>query len=409
MNNTNFTNKLINNKNAILNFFAEQSPNFYFNFLTKNEYVGKMHIGTREQWSGCHCRVQFFENHGKAYVDGKITDRDFSEYKDAKAYYISFNAYNDYRTKEQEKGFLSVSIREDVIKYWLQTETSNCNILFISTLDSKIYEMPVKNVLHYVCHHKKECLVSYNGFNDFIIPVCNDTVSRESQMICDNLLPMTFKDGYYKPEFIANHVFTFHRRGTPVKVVSFSREGKYIQERVYRSISELYETLKAHKVYSKGSKSLQRDVAKELSIELENGMTIFMTTDIDKTFENTTVEVETVVDEYMNNPFFNSCQPEDSCNPRYLPARTHKVIHKPSRPDWKEHFDEIQELEEHDDEEEMTTRDCIEEAKDLIKIKEKQDAYLKALADFHKKLAMDIKAERPHIKEYIEEKPVSLF
>lgn len=411
MYNLNFTKKLTNNKTAILNFFAEISPNFYFNFLNDNEYCGKMHIGTREQWSGCHCRVQYYENHGKAVVDGVITDKDFKEYSSAKAYYISFNAYNDYRTKEQEKGFLSVSIREDVIKYWLQTETSNCSILFVSTLDSKIYEMPVKNVIQYVCAHKNECLVSYNGFNDYIIPVCNDTVSRESQMICDSLLPMSFQAGYYKPEHIANHVFTFHRRGTSVKAAIFSKDGSCTSQKIFRSLSELYDKLAAFHLYSKSKKTLQRRAADELPIILDNGFKLLISSDLEKTFDDITVIVKTVVDEYTQNPFFNKDEQEDEQNPRYMPTLTHReaVMIKEPRKNWKEHFDEIQEFEEHDDEEEMETRDCIEEAKNLIKIKEKQEEYIKALADFHKKLAMDIKAERPHIKEYIEEKPVSLF
>lgn len=411
MNNLNFTKKLIENKTAIINFFAEQSPNFYFNFLTKNEYAGKMHIGTREQWSGCHCRVQYFENHGKAYVNGVKTDKDFNEYKDPKAYYISFNAYNDYRTKKQEEGFLSVSIREDVIKYWSQTETSDRNILFISTLDSKIYEMPVKKVLHYVCAHRNECLVSYNGFNDYIIPVCDEIVSRESSMIGDNLLPSHYNDSYYKPEFIANHVFSFHRRGTPVKAAIFSKDGSCTSQKIFRSMSELYDNLVVFHLYSKGSKTLQRRIADETPIVLDNGFTLLASSDLEKTFDDATVIVKTVVDEYAPNPFFNREEPEDEQNPRYMPTLTHReaVMIKAPRKDWKEHFDEIQEFEVHDDDEEMTTRDCIEEAKELIKIKEKQDEYIKALADFHKKLAMDIKAKRPQITEYIEEKPVSLF
>ena len=47
-----YTKKLLQKKNEILNFFSEISPNFYFNFLNNNQYVGKMSIGTREQWFG---------------------------------------------------------------------------------------------------------------------------------------------------------------------------------------------------------------------------------------------------------------------------------------------------------------------------------------------------------------------
>jgi hypothetical protein len=410
MTNLNFTTKLNNYKTAILNFFAEQSPNFCFNFLTKNEYVGRMRIGTREQWSGCHCRVQYFENHGKAYVNGVKTDKDFNEYKDAKAYYISFNAYNDYRGEKSELGYLSISLREDLIKYWAQTETENRYVLFISSFNASIYEMPINNIVDFYIKNADKCRVSYNGFSDCIIPVSKETVSKESAIKNEEKLPMGYDDHFYKPQYIANFVYSVYRKGTAVKVVSFSKSGKYIQERTFRSISEVYDLLQKFHCYSKSKKTLQRHVADEMVIDLDNGMKIFITTDVEKSFKDVNYEVVEVIDEYIKNPLFNEDQPEDSCNPKKLPSKRHFELKKDERENWEEHFEEIQEFEEHDDEEEMETRDSIVEIMSITNVKEKQDAYIKALAEFHKKLAMDIKAERPHIADYVEQpKPVSLF
>ena len=243
MKNTNYTNKLIENKNIILNHFAEKSPNFYFNFLTTKPMVGTMNVGTREQWSGCHCRVQYFENHGKAVIDGKLTDKDWKEFATPKAYYITFNAYNDYRNQKEGFGYLSVSLRADLVDFWSQTEVSNCYVLFVSSLDGKVYEMPVKSIVAYVLKNKESCKVCYNGFLDYIIPVCNETVEYESKQIGYELRPMTYDVQYFKPEYIANFTYSVYRRGTAIKVGMFSASGKFMNERTFRSISELYDKI----------------------------------------------------------------------------------------------------------------------------------------------------------------------
>lgn len=408
MKNTNYTKKLIENKNLILNHFAEKSPNFYFNFLTTKPMVGTMNFGTREQWSGCHCRVQYFENHGKAVIDGKITDKDYKEFAVAKAYYITFNAYNDYRNQKEGFGYLSVSLRADLVDFWAQTEVSNCYVLFVSSLDGKVYEMPVKSVVDYVLKNKDSCKVCYNGFLDYIIPVCNETVEYESKQIGYELRTMTYDVQYYKPEYIANFTYSVYRRGTAIKVGMFSASGKFMNERVFRSISELYD--KIEKVYKKSKKTLQRQIAREEAIKLENGMMIIISSDLDKNFNDADYVFTEVVDEWIENALFCEDQPEDPIsNPRKLPVKSHYEPNKKEREDWEKHFDDVQETEFYDEDTELNIRDAIAEAMSIINVKEKQEAYLKAMQEFHKKLAMEVEATMPKTSDYIEEKRDSLF
>ena len=408
MKNTNYTKKLIENKNLILNHFAEKSPNFYFNFLTTKPMVGTMNVGTREQWSGSHCRVQYFENHGKAVIDGKVTDKDYKEFAEAKAYYITFNAYNDYRNQKEGFGYLSVSLRADLVDFWSQTEVSNCYVLFVSSLDGKVYEMPVKSVVDYVLKHKDTCKVCYNGFLDYIIPVCNETVEYESKQIGYELRPMNYDVQYYKPEYIANFTYSVYRRGTAIKVGMFSASGKFMNERVFRSISELYD--KIEKVYKKSKKTLQRQIAREEAIKLENGMMIIISSDLDKNFNDTDYVFTEVIDEWIENALFCEDQPEDPLsNPRKLPIKSHYEPNKKEREDWEKHFDDVQETEFYDEDIELDIRDAITEAMSIIDVKEKQEAYLKAMQEFHKKLAMEVEATMPKTSDYIEEKRDSLF
>lgn len=409
MKNTNYTNKLIENKNLILNHFAEKSPNFYFNFLTTKSMVGKMNVGTREQWSGCHCRVQYFdENHGKAVIDGKITDKDWKEFATPKAYYITFNAYNDYRNQKEDFGYLSVSLRADLVDFWSDAPVSNCYVLFVSSLDGKIYEMPVKSVVDYVLKNKESCKVCYNGFLDYIIPVCNETVEYESKQIGYELRQMTYNVQYYKPEYIANFTYSVYRRGTAIKVGMFSASGKFMNERIFRSISELYD--KIEKVYKKSKKTLQRQIAREEAIKLENGMMIIISSDLDKNFNDTDYIFTEVVDEWIDNALFCEDQPEDPfSNPRKLPIKSHYEPKTKMRDDWEKHFDDVQETEFYDEETELDIRDAITEAISIIDVKEKQEAYLKAMQEFHKKLAMEVEATMPKTSDYIEEKRDSLF
>ena len=142
MNNKYFTNKIKNHKNEILNFFTElSSGELIFNFLNKNEYCGRLHIGTREQWSGSHIRVVKRFETGTKYSN---TSKDWYNYDNPQGYYITFNGYENFKDDHS----LSISIRKDLVLYWSQVDTSNVNVLFISEMTDEIYVIPVKNILH---------------------------------------------------------------------------------------------------------------------------------------------------------------------------------------------------------------------------------------------------------------------
>ena len=384
-----YTKKLLQKKNEILNFFSEISPNFYFNFLNNNQYVGKMSIGTREQWFGCHCRVQFFTEN---------KDKSFKKYENATGYYITFNSYSDFRNQKSENGTLSVSLRKDLVDFWAESNVSECSVLFVSSLDDCIYEMPIKNIIDYVI--KNKCKVSYNGYDDYIVPICNETVTREAKQNHGEIITSFFDEKYYKPQYISNFTYSVYRKGTCVKVVQFDSTGKYMNEKIFKSISELYDLLTKYKAWDKSKKTLQRHVADEMFLTLNNGLHVFITTDIEKTYENVKFEVIEVIDAYWKNPFFNKDEPEDTSNPKELIAKSHIEIKKTPRKDWEEHFDEIQEVEFYDDEVEMEYRDSLQDA-ELISVQEQRDAYIQELKDFHHKLAMDIIKEKPHLADYI--------
>lgn len=374
MNNFEYTRKLKKSKNLILNHFAEKSENFYFNFLNKNKMIGRMNVGTREQWSGCHIRVQYFSTDAKA----------FKEFEKPKAYYITFNAYNDYRKNPEGLGVLSVSLRADLVEYWAGVDVSNCYVLFLSSLNGMIYEMPAKNIVDYALKNKASCGICYNGCRDYIIPVENDTVEYESKYNSERLLPMKFDEKSYKPEYISNFTYSVYRKGTSIKVGMFSASGKFMNERIFRSISELYDKIKT--VYDKSKKTLQRQVAKEEAIKLSNGMMIIISSDLDKKFTDADYAFNEVVDTWTKNALFDEEQPEDSSNPRLLPVKSHYEPVKKCRDNWEEHYQDVEEDAYYDDEVEQTVEDCLE----IIKLmdKEKQDIYIKEVKELHNKLRM---------------------
>lgn len=366
MNNFGYTKKLIKNRNAILNHFAEKSPHFQFNFLNRESKVGKITVGSREQWSGCHAVVKYYQKDEKGW----------NRYDDAKAYYITFNAYNDYKKQKPELGDLSVSLRADLVEYWAGTDVSNCYVLFVSNLNDFIYEMPVKNIISYALKHKDKCGRCYNGFRDYIIPVCNETVVYEAKQNSTELLPMDYNPDYYKPEYIANFTYSVYRTSVAIKVGMFSATGKLISERVFRSISELYDKIKP--LYNKSKKTLQRQIAREEAIKLTNGMMIIISSDLDKDFSDADYQFNEVVDTWIENALFIEEQPEGASNPRMLPVKSHYEPVKKLREDWEEHLADCQETEYYDDEEEMAKRDLLEKV-GSTDVKEKQAAYLELL------------------------------
>ena len=110
MNNIKFTTQLKSNKNEILNFFGKE---FYFNFLSNTSKLGTWEIGSRADHFGAHIRVQKFHQ----LDDNKL-------FEDAKFYYITFNTLGLYKNKKEDDAYLSFSLREDLIKFWADKDTT---------------------------------------------------------------------------------------------------------------------------------------------------------------------------------------------------------------------------------------------------------------------------------------------
>ena len=373
MNNISFTNKIKNHKNEILNFFTElSSGQFFFHFLNSNKKFGKIMVGTREQWSGSHIRVVNRFETGTKYSN---TSTDWYNYDDPQGYYITFNGYENFKDDHS----LSVSIRKDLALYWAQAETSNVNVLFISEMTDEIYVIPVKNILYFIAKNKdnKDIEVNYNGFADYIIPLSNETYT-ECRKQNHNEYEGHYDTRYFIPECIGEFTYAYHRRGTSIKMVLFSN-GKYVKEQIFRSISELYETLKKWKVYDKSCKSLQRSIAKEEVVHLATGCDIYITSDLERDVKSENIKIVEVVDETIPNVLFCPELPEDESNPRVLVTRTHKEIKKPSRKDYEEHFKDIEETVYFDDGVQTMIRDYIKDANEKKSSKKEFDEYVEYL------------------------------
>lgn len=372
MNNKSFTNKIKNKENEILNFFSElNSGEFIFNFLNNNNKHGKMMVGTREQWSGSHIRVMYRYETCTKFSN---TSKDWYNYEDPQGYYITFNGYENFGDGHS----LCVSIRKDLVLYWAQTETSNRNVLFISEFTDEIYVIPVKNILHFIAKNKDNCIeVNYNGFADYIIPLSYETYT-ECHRQNHNEYKGSYNTRYFAPECIGEFTYAFHRRGTSIKMVLFSN-GKYVKEQVFRSISELYETLKKWKVYDKSCKSLQRSIAKEEVVHLATGCDIYITSDLERDIKSENIKIIEVVDETIPNALFCPALPEDETNPRYLVTKTHKEIKKPVRKDYEEHFKDIEEIVYFNDDVQTLIRDYIKDATEKMSSKKEFDEYVEYL------------------------------
>lgn len=333
---------------------------------------GKNMVGTREQWSGSHIRIINRVATGTKYSN---TSRDWYEYDDPQGYYITFNGYENFKDDHS----LSVSIRKDLALYWAQANASNVNVLFISDMTDEIYIIPVKNILYFIAKNKDnpDIEVNYNGFADYIIPLSNETYT-ECRKQNHNKYEGHYDTRYFIPECIGEFTYAFHRRGTSIKMVLFSN-GKYVKEQIFRSISELYETLTKWKVYDKSCKSLQRSIAKEEVVHLATGCDIYITSDLDRDIKSENIKIVEVVDETIPNALFNPESPEDESNPRVLITRTHKEIKKPSRKDYEEHFKNIEEIVYFDDDTQTKIRDYIKEANEKKSSQKEFDEYVEYL------------------------------
>lgn len=370
MNNKSFTNKIRNHKNEILNFFDElSSGELIFNFLNKNECCGRLHIGTREQWSGSHIRVVNRFETGTKYSN---THKDWYEYDDPQGYYITFNGYENFKDDHS----LSVSIRKDLVLYWSQVDTSNVNVLFISEITDEIYVIPVKNILRFIANNK-DIEVNYNGFADYIIPLSNETYT-ECRKQNHNEYNGNYDTQYFLPEYIGEFTYSYHRTGTSIKIAIFNN-GKYVKEQIFRSISELYHVLVTNLYYFKSCKSLQRSIAKEEVVHINGSCDIYITSDLERDIKSENIEIVEVVDETIDNVLFCPDLPEDETNPRVLVTRTHKEIKKSPRKDYEEHFKDIEEIVYFDDDTQTMIRDYIKDANEKKSSQKEFDEYVEYL------------------------------
>lgn len=338
MTNQAFTNQLQEKRNEIINFISEQTnDSFIFNFLTNKEKIGKMKIGSREQWSGAHCRVQPFSK------DKSSTQ--FNHYANPKGYYITFNTLGMFAENNGE--FLSFSIRTDLITFWGKQDTSNLYIMVVSNLDDKIYEIPVKKLISFILQETKKdpkvaqvrVLNKESAYPNFTIELSDEIISYESKQN-HNIYQGIYNTDYYKPEYIANFVYAKYRCKNAVKVYAYdSKTMKPTGNKVYRSIKELFDELTKRKLYDKTYKTLQREVAKESMINLEK-VVIIATTDLEK--DPVLFAVEEVVDETMPNPFFNEYDEEGPCNPKRLITKSHYESKEldPTTDEYKQKFEE---------------------------------------------------------------------
>ena len=303
------------------------------------------------------------------------TSTDWYNYEDPQGYYITFNGYENFKDDHS----LSISIRKDLALYWAQADTSNVNVLFISEMTDEIYVIPVKNILYFIANNKdnKDIEVNYNGFADYIIPLSNE-IYTECRKQNHNEYEGKYDTRYFNPECIGEFTYAFHRRGTSIKIVLFSN-GKYVKEQIFRSISELYETLKKWKVYDKSCKSLQRSIAKEEVVHLATGCDIYITSDLERDVKSENIKIVEVVDETIPNALFCPELPEDESNPRYLVTRTHKEIKKPSRSDYEEHFKDIEEIVYFNDDVQTMIRDYIKDANEKKSSQKEFDEYVEYL------------------------------
>ena len=370
MNNKSFINKIKNHKNEILNFFDElSSGEIVFNFLNKNKCCGRLHIGTREQWSGSHIRVVSRFETGTKYSN---TSKNWYEYDNPQGYYITFNGYENFKDGHS----LSVSIRKDLVLYWSQVDTSNVNVLFISEMTDEIYVIPVKNILHFVANNK-DIEVNYNGFADYIIPLSNETYT-EYRKQNHNEYNGNYDTKYFLPEYIGEFTYSYYRRGTSIKMAIFNN-GKYVKEQIFRSIRELYNVLVTNSYYFKSCKSLQRSIAKEEVVHINGSCDIYITSDLERDIKSENIEIVEVVDETIDNVLFCPDLPEDETNPRVLVTRTHKEIKKSPRKDYEEHFNDIEEIVYFDDDTQTMIRDYIKDANEKKSSQKEFDEYVEYL------------------------------
>ena len=249
MQNLNFVNQIKNYQNPILNFFANKNPNFYFNFLNKNKKVGNHFIGTREQWSAAHFLVQ--------NVTNTNNDNIWTDFEAPQAYYISFNTIEN-----QKDHCLGVSLREDLIHYWGEVDTTNLNLFVVSTMTQEIYTIAVKDLLAFYLRNRENITRNTNSlYNDLIFTIDNNWHCE--QMNFEDPKNILFKPEYFKPEYIGNICYAKYNCKKPIYMYVYNENKEYVRTVKLRSVKEAYDSLVHTVGWDKSVKTLQRAVAVE--------------------------------------------------------------------------------------------------------------------------------------------------
>lgn len=307
MTNFHFTNQITNHKNEILNFLSEESKTFRFSFLNnKQNTSNKCKSPLRKDMAGCHCYFLPWEATGNGWL----------EYKQDKAYYISFNEWVD-------GGLSKMTIRTEYIEYFGGEDISNKYFLFISKMNDSIYEIPFKDVLFVLKDLKR---FHNNAYECVHIPV-DELAIRCSKMNHNTYVQSCTKSydpAYFEPKFIGNFAYAHYISGTNVNIFKVSTTGAIENKRTFRSMKECYDMLKKANVEGlKTYKTFQRHCADgDMTFEYvdSTGTKQMLVVSLN---EEINVEVERVIDETMPNPLFCEDCPEDVDNPKELVIKDH--------------------------------------------------------------------------------------
>lgn len=305
MANVKHSNQIKSHQNEILNFISNnQTDHFRLNFLNRKNSG----VGTRASNKGAHILAQIvtgWDDHSLDY--------------DRKAYYITFNQY------ENIHGYLSFVLRHDLVKYWLENDTSDVYVMFISDIDDSIYEVPVDKIKEYYKNNdKKNICVMHSMFEDVIFVLDATLYTKTAKQNHNEYVYKQFKDengydtkydfnpAYFQPQFIGNFTYAQFRNRTNVKVYQYyAKSGEFINEKTFRSINELYALLVKKGAYSKSCKTLRRDIAAGKLIQLDNDIVVYMTTNLNLPHD----ELDLIAKQHeVTNVLYNEYEPESEEN-----------------------------------------------------------------------------------------------
>lgn len=321
MANVKHSNQIKSHQNEILNFITNNQTNHLrLNILNSKNNLG---VGTRASNKGAHILAQIVTGWDTGEIDYV-----------KKAYYITFNQY------ESIHGHLSFVLRHDLVKYWLQNDTSDVYVMFISDVDDSIYEVPVDNIKEYYKNNsnKKNICVMHSLFEDVIFVLDATLYTKAAkqnhneyiykQYIDENGYDTKhdFNPAYFKPQFIGNFTYAQYRNKTNVKVYQYyAKSGEFINEKTFRSIKELYDLLIKKGAYNKSYKSLQRDIASGKLINLDNDIVVYMTTNLNLPHD----ELDLIAKQHeVINTLYNEYEPESEENTPTI-TYTEQVVDKP--------------------------------------------------------------------------------